>query len=63
MKDKLIEEDMDVLQHVGMMWLLHDPLIQVEKELLTSLMERWYEKTNTFHLPIGEIIVVPEDIQ
>ena len=29
---------------------------------MTALAERWHSEHNTFHLPIGEITVSPEDV-
>lgn len=62
MKDKLMEEGICLLQHVSMGWLIHDPYIQVDKELLMALMERWYERTNLFHLSTREITIVLKDV-
>jgi len=47
---------------VGMGYLLYAPYVQFHKELLMALMERWSENNNTFHLPIGEVTIVPKDV-
>ena len=36
--------------------------IRIDHALITGLVERWRPKTNTFHLPIGEVIVTLQDV-
>ena len=33
-----------------------------DKDILTTLMERWDPNSNTFYLPMGEIMVTLEDV-
>jgi Plant mobile domain len=35
---------------------------QLDKSLLTALVERWRPETSTFHLPVGELTVMLEDV-
>ncbi|XP_058224951.1 protein MAINTENANCE OF MERISTEMS-like [Rhododendron vialii] len=35
--------------------------IKSDHALLTALAERWWDSSNTFHLPIGEMTVTPSD--
>jgi Plant mobile domain len=35
---------------------------QLDKSLLTALVERWRPETSTFHLPVGELMVTLEDV-
>lgn len=56
--DNLIDDEFTILQHVHMGYLLYAPYVWVDKELLIALMERWSERTNTFHLAIKEIIII-----
>jgi len=36
--------------------------IDINRHLVTELMERWRTKTHTFHLQLGETIVTLEDL-
>jgi Plant mobile domain len=35
---------------------------QLDKSLMTALVERWRPETSTFHLPVGELTVTLEDV-
>jgi Plant mobile domain len=35
---------------------------QLDKSLLTALVERWRPETSTFHLLVGELTVTLEDV-
>jgi Plant mobile domain len=35
---------------------------QLDKSLLTALVERWRPETSTFHLPVDELTVMLEDV-
>ena len=34
----------------------------IDKELLSAFVERWRKETNTFHLPIGEMTIILDDV-
>lgn len=38
------------------------PDIHVNHEMLTALVERFHSEHNTFHLPVGEMTITPEDV-
>ena len=35
---------------------------QIDKGLITALVERWRLETNSFHLPVGECTVTLKDV-
>jgi Plant mobile domain len=35
---------------------------QLDKSLLTALVERWRPETSIFHLPVGEMTMTLEDM-
>jgi hypothetical protein len=35
----------------------------IDHDLMTTFAERWHSKTNTFHLPIGEVGITLDDVQ
>lgn len=46
----------------GLHHLLYMPDITHNMGLLTTLAKRWHSEHNTFHLPMGEISVMLEDV-
>ena len=50
------------IERLGLSSLCQIPALLVNHGLLTALVEHFHSKTNTFHLPQGEMIVTPEDI-
>lgn len=50
------------LASCGFEYLIWLPKIRVNHGLLIDLIERFHSKTQTFHLPIGEITVTLEDV-
>lgn len=46
----------------GLSSLIEMPQYTINRDLLTTLAERWHSEHNTFHLPTGEITVTPEDV-
>jgi len=37
-------------------------LVQLDRSLLTALVDRWRPETNTFHLPCGEMTPTLQDV-
>jgi len=33
-----------------------------DRGFLSTFAERWHKKTNNFHLPIGELIIILDDV-
>ena len=54
--------DLAHIEHLGLSSLCQIPAVIVNHSLLTALVERFHSETNTFHLPMGEMTVTPEDI-
>lgn len=51
--------------HIGLCgfgYLLEMPDIHVNHNLLTALVKHFHFEHNTFHLPIGEMMITPEEI-
>lgn len=51
--------------HIGLCgfgFLLQMPDIHVNHGMLTALLERFHYEYNTFHLPVGEMTITPENI-
>ena len=53
--------DMAHIDRLGLSHLCWIPVVLVNHNLLTALVEHFHSKTNTFHLPQGET-VTPKDI-
>jgi len=34
----------------------------VDKDLITTFVERWHRDTNSFHLPVGEMTITLDDV-
>lgn len=35
---------------------------EVDKVLVTTFVKRWHRKTNTFHMPFGEMTIILDDV-
>jgi len=42
--------------------LIHASYENANRGLLCAFIERWHAETNTFHLPIGEMTVMLDDV-
>jgi len=42
--------------------IVHASYENLDRGLLCEFVERWHAKTNTFHLPIGEMIITLDDV-
>lgn len=50
------------IEACGFGHLLQMLVIRVNHKLLSALVERFHSEHNTFHLPIGEMTITPEDV-
>ena len=50
------------IDRLGLSHLCQIPIVLVNHRLLTALVEHFHLETNTFHLPLGEMTITPEDI-
>uniref|UniRef100_A0A0E0Q0E8 Aminotransferase-like plant mobile domain-containing protein n=1 Tax=Oryza rufipogon TaxID=4529 RepID=A0A0E0Q0E8_ORYRU len=50
------------LQNIGFYQIAKMRSIKIDKYLISALVERWRPKTNSFHLPIGEMTITLQDI-
>jgi hypothetical protein len=53
---------LEVLERSGLAPLIHCCYFEVERGLIASFIEKWHEKTSSFHLPIGEMTVTLDDV-
>jgi hypothetical protein len=51
-----------VIDRYGFTHLLKMSQFQVNRGLLIAVAKRWHLDHNTFYLPMGEMIVTPEDV-
>lgn len=50
------------LQNIGFYQIAKMRSIKIDKYLISALVEHWRPKTNSFHLPIGEMTITLQDI-
>ena len=50
------------IERLGLSSLCQIPTVMVNHGLLTALVEHFHSEMNTFHLPMGEMTITPEDI-
>ena len=50
------------LKNLGLYQMIEVHHCQIDKGLITALVERWRPETNSFHLPVGECTVTLEDV-
>lgn len=46
----------------GLVALLSTSYTEINKSMVTSLVERWHPETSSFHLPVGEMTVTLDDV-
>jgi len=56
------KESLSLFEDISLSHLVFVDYIYHDRDMLTTLMERWDPNSNTFHLPIGEIIVTLKDV-
>jgi hypothetical protein len=54
--------DRDVIEAFGLTSLLEMLKVHLNRGFLTTLAERWYNDTNTFHLVMGKIKITTKDV-
>jgi Plant mobile domain len=56
------EQIMPILERFGLDRLASINTIQIDRDLISAIIERWRRETHTFHLPVGEMTVTLEDV-
>lgn len=59
---ELLDEDIALIQHLGLYHMLHIPEVGANQAMITTLIERWHSETRSFHLPTGEALITLEDV-
>ena len=60
--EKLTLEEWVRVDVIGLGYLARLPHTCTYMVMVTALCEQWHSETRTFHLPIGEMIVILEDV-
>lgn len=56
------DEERHALLDLGFFYVTYMPIIRENRGMLTILAEKWHFEASSFHLPIGEVIVIIEDV-
>jgi Plant mobile domain len=56
------EQIMPILERFGLDRLASIDTIQIDRDLISAIIERWRRETHTFHLPVDEMTVPLEDV-
>lgn len=59
---ELSDIDRAYIDLCGFTYLLEISDICVNHEMLTALVKHFHSEHNTFHLPVGEMTITPEDV-
>ena len=65
-KRRLIVVDdrgVDIVKRVGLEGLYRTPCREIDHNLITAFIERWWPETHTFHLPHGETMITLQDVE
>ena len=53
----------DIIKVLGLEGLLRVPGREIDHGLITILVEQWWPKTHTFHMPHGEVTITLQDVK
>jgi Plant mobile domain len=56
------EQIMSILERFILDRLASIGTIQIDRDLISAIIERWRRETHTFHIPVGEMTVTLEDV-
>ena len=53
----------NIIKALGLEGLLWVPGREIDHGLITALVERWWPKIHTFHMPHGEVSITLQDLE
>ncbi|XP_059067634.1 protein MAIN-LIKE 2-like [Cryptomeria japonica] len=62
LREEISDAERAHVDAIGLGYVVWMPHIRSHMTMLTTLIERWRSETSTFHLPIDEMTVTPEDV-
>ena len=57
------DQVVDIIKGLGLEGLLRTPSREIDHGLIMALVEQWWPKTHTFHMPHGEVTITLQDVE
>ncbi|XP_075669647.1 serine/threonine-protein phosphatase 7 long form homolog [Castanea sativa] len=54
---------LDIVKRIGLEGLYRTPFREIDHNIITAFVERWWHETHTFHLPHGEMTITLQDVE